>query len=932
MSRLTHGRRAAALAATVGAGLTFLVGVPAATAAGAAPDQVPSATVQSVTANSIAVRWTPPTDIADVSGYRVDYSADHGLSWHAGVEVDDPTATTATQAGLTEGSSYELRVVAVGPAGDATATLVDSATDLSLGDIENCAVLGTGQVRCWGYMSGPYIPQPIDIPGLSQSVSVSATPRGIVCALRVNGDVTCGDLEWTGAATVFAPVAGLPHNIVQMSYAQEFGCALTANGQVWCWGYNFHGELGIGDPSVRVVSSAVRVSSLGPVRSISGAFTDMCAVLRADGQLMCWGEDSTGQVGDGGGHDKFAPVAVAGMTDVEDVSIGLYDACATVQHAGEDSRVYCWGPSEWQQAPTTPQPIQNGTGYTSVGAHSYTSMPPCVVGPSGGRCIDIVSSDLTAVATDGYTDGCAQYRDGSIQCQSPYSTDWQANPYQLQASEVVTADPTAPSAPNDAQVSPAADGQAQLSWLAPLDGGAPLTGYVVERSTDGGATWVALSGTGLATSRQVTEPAIGRADLYRVRAQNTVGLSDPSANVIVTQGGTDAQKVIVQTPDGSPVTGGAVTWASADGSAQSAVPSALTADGVLTFPRVVAGAATISIDGGVLPNGTTVSGSWPVTLGTDAQTLQVPANPDIITRTVIVTLPNGVPVVGASVRGTTGFKADPCSTAAEFTYCGVTRTALTDGTGSATINGWATESAPAADVVYSDGVLAQRQSVALPNRTATVQLQYMPWLTVNADGSPVDVGQLSTLAFAVNDVQRSGAAQSRTTTKAQPVKITIDPPTGWSAKRCAHRSVMSGTTNRRGHLVLHPCASVSGLYRVVSHGAVTTRSVLLRVKGAAPMSPTSLTVRSPRPGVVTASWSHPVYGGGAKITTYRLTATAPNQRTHTALVTAGGRPWTAQSMTHRFTGLTPGHKWTVKVNAITRYGTGPGVKRAIAVA
>jgi hypothetical protein len=288
--------------------------------------------------------------------------------------------------------------------------------------------------------------------------------------------------------------------------------------------------------------------------------------------------------------------------------------------------------------------------------------------------------------------------------------------------------------------------------------------------------------------------------------------------------------------------------------------------------------------------------------------------------------------VGASVRGTSGFSSDQCATSAGFQFCGgVDHTVLTDGAGTATITGWATNHAPAADVVYSDGVLAQRLSVALPTDDTTVHLQYMPWLTVNADGSPVDVGQLSTLAFTVNDAQ--GALADRVGRRAATggVQISVTPPAGWTARRCAQRSVMSGTTDRHGRLALHVCASTSGVYRFVTHGAVTTKSVLLRVRGAAPMSPTSLSARSPRPGVVTASWGRPVYTGGAAISAFRVTASAPHQRSRTATVTARGA-WTAQAMTHRFVGLSSARTWTVSVKAITRHGASRPTRVAVRVA
>src|SRR5207249_1986901 len=78
---------------------------------------------------------------------------------------------------------------------------------------------------------------------------------------------------------------------------------------------------------------------------------------------------------------------------------------------------------------------------------------------------------------------------------------------------------------------PASSSQINLSWNAPSNnGGTPINGYKIERSTDGGSTWSTLvanttntgttySNTGLATAKTYT---------YRVSAINHVGTSSPS--------------------------------------------------------------------------------------------------------------------------------------------------------------------------------------------------------------------------------------------------------------------------------------------------------------------------------------------------------------------------------------------------------------------
>ncbi len=82
----------------------------------------------------------------------------------------------------------------------------------------------------------------------------------------------------------------------------------------------------------------------------------------------------------------------------------------------------------------------------------------------------------------------------------------------------------------------AGTGSADVEWTAPAsDGGSAITGYAVEQSTDGGATWVdAPMCTGTALACTVTGLTNGTGYVFRVSATNDNGTgpwSDPSETV-----------------------------------------------------------------------------------------------------------------------------------------------------------------------------------------------------------------------------------------------------------------------------------------------------------------------------------------------------------------------------------------------------------------
>jgi alpha-tubulin suppressor-like RCC1 family protein len=169
-------------------------------------------------------------------------------------------------------------------------------TALVAGDSHTCALRSGGQVRCWGLNSRGQL-------GTSGGSRDEADM--VVKALNPTPPFAPGDL--TDAALL---VAGDDHT-----------CAMRASDSVTCWGENADGQLGVGIGgfhNIGQVSLEAPTTSGLPepwIKDIGASRRNSCAVL-LDRTVSCWGDNSIGQVGDGIGTHSIAPIPVGGGASV----------------------------------------------------------------------------------------------------------------------------------------------------------------------------------------------------------------------------------------------------------------------------------------------------------------------------------------------------------------------------------------------------------------------------------------------------------------------------------------------------------------------------------------------------------------------------------------------------------------------------------------
>ena len=141
------------------------------------------------------------------------------------------------------------------------------------------------------------------------------------------------DLSALGSAPVVSVTAGWDHNL-----------ALDDQGRLWAWGDNFRGQLGDGTMSGGLTPVAVDLSALGGSGVVSvAAGRSFSLALDEDGRLWAWGNNGSGQLGDGTRTIALTPVAVdlSALDGAEVVSVaaGVNFSLAL----DEDGRLWAWG-------------------------------------------------------------------------------------------------------------------------------------------------------------------------------------------------------------------------------------------------------------------------------------------------------------------------------------------------------------------------------------------------------------------------------------------------------------------------------------------------------------------------------------------------------------------------------------------------------------
>lgn len=128
--------------------------------------------------------------------------------------------------------------------------------------------------------------------------------------------------------------------IVQVAAGGTHTAAVTKDGDLYMWGRNYYGQLGVySNADSKIPIKVNNSSSTLPEKSVKyialGYYHS--AAITKDGSLYMWGYNRSGQLGDGTTTDRYTPVKI--MDNVASVSLGGSHSAAVTK----DGSLYMWG-------------------------------------------------------------------------------------------------------------------------------------------------------------------------------------------------------------------------------------------------------------------------------------------------------------------------------------------------------------------------------------------------------------------------------------------------------------------------------------------------------------------------------------------------------------------------------------------------------------
>lgn len=133
-----------------------------------------------------------------------------------------------------------------------------------------------------------------------------------------------------------AAIVSIDQPVVELAAGLGHSLALTENGEVYAWGNNSNGQLGLGGLDNKATPQ--KLTNLSNIQAIAASQFHSLA-LDKEGRVWSWGLNWSGQLGDGTYKNSPVPVQVKDLTEVTAIGTGYRFSFALKK----DGSVWVWG-------------------------------------------------------------------------------------------------------------------------------------------------------------------------------------------------------------------------------------------------------------------------------------------------------------------------------------------------------------------------------------------------------------------------------------------------------------------------------------------------------------------------------------------------------------------------------------------------------------
>lgn len=246
-------------------------------------------------------------------------------------------------------------------------SLPDPATQIAAGGAHSCALTTRGNVYCWGdngsgqlglgHTEDSYRPMPVPLTdavelGLGSQHSCVRTSSARVTCWGDNSRGAVGD--GSGAMTVTSPTPLLTVAFVSaLSVGDDHTCAVSLQGtcttgaaaQLYCWGYNNLGQLGLSDFTIHPRPTAVARTGTPCAASYRVATGRVATLVMSEGTILATGRNDRQVFGSSLpiAASRFTTTVGLAVTRALALGIGASHACALTTGPAMAAALYCWG-------------------------------------------------------------------------------------------------------------------------------------------------------------------------------------------------------------------------------------------------------------------------------------------------------------------------------------------------------------------------------------------------------------------------------------------------------------------------------------------------------------------------------------------------------------------------------------------------------------